>query len=89
MYGAVRKEDRYAIIHSCGDVDELFDDLVAFGVNRFNPFQPEVMNIHTLMDRYRGRSAGEYVGFHRNRPGTAAAVKLRNHSPIKSTPPVL
>jgi uroporphyrinogen decarboxylase len=54
MYGAVKRQDRYVIIHSCGDVDELFDDLVAIGLNCFNPFQPEVMNIHELMDRYRG-----------------------------------
>jgi len=55
MYGAVRREGRYVFIHSCGDVDELFDDLVSIGVNCFNPFQPEVMDIHALMDRYRGR----------------------------------
>jgi uroporphyrinogen decarboxylase len=55
MYGAVRAQGRYVFIHSCGDVDELFDDLVSIGVNCFNPFQPEVMDIHALMDLYRGR----------------------------------
>ena len=55
MYEAVRREGRYVFIHSCGDVDELFDDLVSIGVNCFNPFQPEVMDIHALMDRFRGR----------------------------------
>jgi uroporphyrinogen decarboxylase len=55
MYGAVRKEGRCVFIHSCGDVDELFDELVSIGVNCFNPFQPEVMDIHDLMDLYRGR----------------------------------
>jgi uroporphyrinogen decarboxylase len=55
MYGAVRKKGGYVFIHSCGDVDELFDDLVSIGVSCFNPFQPEVMDIHFLMDRYRGR----------------------------------
>jgi uroporphyrinogen decarboxylase len=45
------------MIHSCGDVDELFDDLIAMGVNCFNPFQPEVMDVHTLMQHYRGRLA--------------------------------
>ena len=55
MYAAVTNEGRYVFIHSCGDVDELFDDLIAIGLNCFNPFQPEVMDIHTLMDRYRGR----------------------------------
>ncbi len=42
-------------IHSCGDVDELFDDLIEIGVNCFNPFQPEVMDVFSLLERYRGR----------------------------------
>ena len=36
-------------------MDELFDDLVEIGVNCFNPFQPEVMDVYALMERYRGR----------------------------------
>jgi len=55
MYKAVHDEGKYVFIHSCGDVDELFDDLVDIGLNCFNPFQPEVMDIHSLMKRYRGR----------------------------------
>ena len=55
MYGAVHDLDRYVIIHSCGDVDELFDDLIGIGLNCFNPFQPEVMDVASLMPRYRGR----------------------------------
>jgi uroporphyrinogen decarboxylase len=45
------------MIHSCGDVDELFDDLVAIGLDCFNPFQPEVMDVEALMKKYRGRLA--------------------------------
>jgi uroporphyrinogen decarboxylase len=45
------------MIHSCGDVDELFDDLIEIGLNCFNPFQPEVMDVPELMGRYRGRLA--------------------------------
>jgi uroporphyrinogen decarboxylase len=44
MYRAVHDGGRYVFIHSCGDVDELFDDLISIGVNCFNPFQPEVMD---------------------------------------------
>jgi uroporphyrinogen decarboxylase len=55
MYGAVRSAGKKVFIHSCGDVDELFDDLIAAGVNCFNPFQPEVMDVSDLMVRYRGR----------------------------------
>jgi uroporphyrinogen decarboxylase len=57
MYGVVRGAGRFVMIHSCGDVDEVFDDLVAAGVNCFNPFQPEVMDVYTLLPQYRGRLA--------------------------------
>ena len=55
MYGEVRSAGKFVFIHSCGDVDELFDDLVDAGVNCFNPFQPEVMDVHRLVPAYRGR----------------------------------
>ena len=55
MYSVVHEADKYVLIHSCGDVDELFDDLIEIGVNCFNPFQPEVMNVTSLMQQYRGR----------------------------------
>ncbi len=55
MYGAVHEASKYVFIHSCGDVDELFDELIELGLNCFNPFQPEVMDIKTLLDNYRGR----------------------------------
>ncbi len=55
MYQVVRDAGKYVFIHSCGDVDELFDDLIRIGVNCFNPFQPEVMDVHSLMDKFRGK----------------------------------
>ncbi|MEI8206935.1 MAG: uroporphyrinogen decarboxylase family protein [Kiritimatiellales bacterium] len=57
MYGVVRDAGRYVSIHSCGDVDELFDDLMGIGLNCFNPFQPEVMDVEALIPKYRGRLA--------------------------------
>jgi len=55
MYSAVRDAGKYVFIHSCGDVDELFDDLIDLGLNCFNPFQPEVMDVYALLDQYRRR----------------------------------
>ena len=55
MYDAVHAGGKYVFIHSCGDVDELFDDLIDIGVNCFNPFQPEVMDVNELLKKYRGR----------------------------------
>ncbi len=57
MYGAVRSAGKHVMIHCCGDVDELFEDLIDAGVNCFNPFQPEVMDVRALLPRYRGRLA--------------------------------
>jgi uroporphyrinogen decarboxylase len=55
MYRAVHDGGKYVFIHSCGDVDELFDDLIAIGLNCFNPFQPEVMDVPSLLWKYCGR----------------------------------
>ncbi|MBN1554225.1 MAG: uroporphyrinogen-III decarboxylase-like protein [Phycisphaerae bacterium] len=55
MYAAVRDAGKFIMIHSCGDVDELFDDLIEIGLNCFNPFQPEVMDVEALLKQYRGR----------------------------------
>jgi len=57
MYSVVRNAGKYVYIHSCGDVDEIFDDLVEIGVNLFNPFQPEVMDVYALLPAYHGRLA--------------------------------
>ena len=57
LYGVVREAGRFVLIHCCGDVDELFEDLIELGVDCFNPFQPEVMDVWSLLPRYRGRLA--------------------------------
>ena len=57
MYAEVRKAGKFVFIHSCGDVDELFDDLVSIGLRVFNPFQPEVMDVEQLMKQYSGKLA--------------------------------
>ncbi|MFI3288843.1 MAG: uroporphyrinogen decarboxylase family protein [Rikenellaceae bacterium] len=57
MYGAAHAAGKYVMIHSCGDVDELFPDLIAAGLNCFNPFQPEVMDVEEIHGMYLGRLA--------------------------------
>jgi len=57
MYAEVRRAGKFVMIHSCGDVDEVFDDLFDAGLNCFNPFQPEVMDVWSLLPTYRGRLA--------------------------------
>ena len=57
MFSAAHEMGKYVFLHSCGDVDELFPDLIEIGLNCFNPFQPEVMDVETLMHQYNGRLA--------------------------------
>lgn len=57
MYSVVRNAGKHVLIHSCGDVDEVFDELINIGLNCFNPFQPEVMDVFSLMKQYKGRLA--------------------------------
>ncbi len=55
MYSVVKEQGKRVFIHSCGDVDELFDSLIDIGLDCFNPFQPEVMDVYSLMKQYKGR----------------------------------
>ena len=57
MFAPVRAAGKSVVLHSCGRVDGLFDDLVEIGLNLFNPFQPEVMETAEIQRRYRGRLA--------------------------------
>ena len=72
QYAAVRRHGKKVFIHSCGKVDSIFDELVQLGVDCFNPFQPEVMDVFALKQRYAGRLAF----LRRDQHAAAAAVWL-------------
>ena len=59
MYQAVSAKGKFVLIHSCGKVDEVFPDLIELGLNVFNPFQPEVMDVFEMKRRY-----GDVLSFH-------------------------
>jgi uroporphyrinogen decarboxylase len=55
MYDRVHQAGKYVMIHCCGDVKAILPDLAEVGVNIFNPFQPEVMDIFETKKRYHRR----------------------------------
>jgi len=57
MYSAVKKEGKMVMIHSCGKVDELFPSLIDAGLDCFNPFQPEVMDVSEIHQKHNGKLA--------------------------------
>lgn len=55
MYGRIRQAGKHVMIHSCGDVKSLFPELIDCGLNIFNPFQPETMDVYETKREYYGR----------------------------------
>jgi uroporphyrinogen decarboxylase len=55
MYSAVKARGKFVFIHSCGKVDEIFPDLIECGVEVFNPFQPEVMDVFEIKKKFGDR----------------------------------
>jgi uroporphyrinogen decarboxylase len=55
MYGLVKSRGKVVFIHSCGKVDALFPDLIECGLDVFNPFQPEVMDVFQVKRLYGDR----------------------------------
>lgn len=52
LFDAVKKSGKFLSIHSCGKVQELFPRLIDMGLDLFNPFQPEVMDVFAMHERY-------------------------------------
>ncbi|MHB9134675.1 MAG: uroporphyrinogen decarboxylase family protein [Armatimonadota bacterium] len=46
MYQRVKSYGKRVFIHSCGKVDAVFPDLIECGLDVFNPFQPEVIDVY-------------------------------------------
>jgi uroporphyrinogen decarboxylase len=77
MYGLVKSRDKFVFIHSCGKVDSIFEDLIECGLDVFNPFQPEVMDVYEIKRRY-GDQLSFFGGISTQRTlpyGTVAQVK--------------
>jgi uroporphyrinogen decarboxylase len=52
MYNLAKSKGKIVIIHCCGKVEQIFPDLIELGVVLFNPFQPEVMDVYDMKQRF-------------------------------------
>ena len=59
VYERVKSKGKFVSIHSCGDIREVLPDLIDIGLDMFNPFQPEVMNVEAVKRKY-----GKHLTFH-------------------------
>jgi uroporphyrinogen decarboxylase len=77
MCSLVKSKGKYTMLHCCGKVDELFPDMIECGLDIFNPFQPEVMSVYKMKQRYGDRlTFYGGISIQRSLPfGTVAQVK--------------
>jgi uroporphyrinogen decarboxylase len=57
LYAAVKRAGKAVLIHSCGQIQELFPELIEAGLDVFNPFQPEVMDPYQIKRQFGSRLA--------------------------------
>lgn len=59
LYERVKDRGMYIAQHSCGDIQELFPDLIEMGADIYNTFQPEVYDIEKMKNEY-----GQHLTFY-------------------------
>jgi len=58
MYGRVREAGRFVVQHSCGDIGQVYGDLIEIGLTCHQTFQPEIYDIEAVKKKY-----GEKLAF--------------------------
>jgi len=54
MYARVKARGKFVLAHSCGDIEQLFPDLIDIGLDAYNTFQPEIYDIHAVKQEFGG-----------------------------------
>ena len=52
MFAKVREQNRTVMLHCCGSVESLLGELIEMGLQVFNPFQPEVMDVYAIKKKF-------------------------------------
>jgi uroporphyrinogen decarboxylase len=55
LIDTVKGAGKAAFLHSCGKVQSLFPDLIEIGLDVFNPFQPDVMDVYEIKRQFGDR----------------------------------
>ncbi len=58
MYERVKSKGKFVIQHSCGDVHEIFPDLIDIGLDVYQTFQPEIYDIKAVKKEF-----GQHLSF--------------------------
>jgi uroporphyrinogen decarboxylase len=61
MYDSIKSKGLYLCQHSCGDIHEVFGDLIDMGLDIYNTFQPEIYDVQAIKREY-GKDLTFYGG---------------------------
>ena len=57
MYRRAKKNGKFVIQHSCGDIEEVFPDLIEIGLDCYQTVQPEIYDLAAIKEKYGDRLA--------------------------------
>lgn len=52
MYERLKSKGKIVVLHSCGDIREIFPDLIEIGLDVYQTFQPEIYDIEKIKKEY-------------------------------------
>ena len=52
MFAKVKAKGKYVLLHSCGDITEIFPDLIEIGLDVYNTVQPEIYDLSKIKSEY-------------------------------------
>lgn len=57
MYARAKKNGKLILQHSCGDIQDVFEDLIEIGLDCYQTVQPEIYNLKEIKEKYGDRLA--------------------------------
>lgn len=57
MYARAKQNGKFVLQHSCGDIQEIFEDLIEIGLDCYQTVQPEIYNLQEIKEKYGDRLA--------------------------------
>ena len=61
IFSKIKSKGKYIVLHSCGDIEEFFPELIDMGLDVYNTVQPEIYDLKKLKQEY-GKDLTFYGG---------------------------
>lgn len=55
LYARAKLNGKFILQHSCGDIHEIFDDLIDIGLDCYQTVQPEIYDLASIKEKYGGK----------------------------------